>query len=626
MCGICGTVGLKTDRTTIEKMTLTLAHRGPDDQGQWVGSNAALGHTRLAIIDLSMAGHQPMISDDGRLTMVFNGEIYNYREIREELRRGGDIFHSDSDTEVILLGFRRWGRAVVERLSGMFAFAVWDDAEKELFLARDRIGIKPLFYAVLKNGLVFASEIKAILAYPETGVDLEPNAVDAFMSLGYVPGPETIFKGIRSLLPAHAMAWKDGRITSYRYWEPEFRADSLQEDENELTDALDRRLNETVQQHLVADVPIGAFLSGGLDSSLVAAIAQKHSPERLQTFTIGFGGGGDERAFARAAARHIGSKHRERLVTPELVRKLPILMQHLDQPLFDNSALPTHIVSEFAREHVKVVLSGDGGDEPFAGYDWTRYALSFPRLPRFWTPGGWQWAYQTGLTGLCRRLLYDMGHSPDERYLRRTVVPDRLRNSLYTHDFAESIQSQSVRESLGAMMRQVPVNDPRDRFLYADLTRYLPEDVLFKVDRMSMAHGLEVRVPLLDHKMIEWILRLPFHMRFRRMRGKYLLRKVAARYLPPEIVRPRKQGFTVPVGRWLKNSLGDFAGRIFSSKSFKDRNIIKPAAAMALLVMHRSGRFDIGHRIWALVIFEVWARTWIDRQDASGSLPEWTRD
>ncbi len=625
MCGICGAVGINIDQATIEKMTETLTHRGPDDRGQWMGVEVALGHTRLAIIDLSMAGHQPMTTG-GHLTIVFNGEIYNYREIRETLRQAGDRFNSDSDTEVILLGYRRWGRQLVERLEGMFAFAVWDDSARELFLARDRIGIKPLFYAVLNHGLVFGSEIKSILAYRDILAVLNSNAVDAYMSLGYVPGPETIFDGILNIPPAHAIIWKDGKLETYRYWEPKFSEGDIEEDENILADELDKRLNEAVQKHLVADVPIGAFLSGGVDSSLVAAIAQKHYSERLQTFTIGFGGGGDERSFARIAARHIGSKHREKLVTPALVSKLPMLTQHLEQPLFDNSVLPTHLVSEFAREHVKVVLSGDGGDEPFAGYDWTRYALSFPCLPNLWTSGGWRWAYQTGIAGHFRRLLYDMSHGPDERYLRRTVVPDGLNNFLYTDAFSKRIQSAPMRQTVDIMMRHAPVYDSRDRFLYVDLNRYLPEDVLFKVDRMSMAHGLEVRVPLLDHNLIQWVLRLPFHMRFRRMRGKYLLRKVAARYLPPEIVRPRKQGFTVPIGRWLLGDLGNTAESLFLSNSFQQRNIIKPAEAKKLLLMHRSRRFNLVHRIWALVMFEVWARIWIDGQDAEDAFPESIRN
>lgn len=614
MCGICGYIGFKTDTSVLQIMTRSLIHRGPDDYGYWTKDGAALGHTRLAIIDLTKAARQPMITQDSRYVIVFNGEIYNYKEIRRELASDGEIFQSNSDTEVILLGYRKWGKQVLERLRGMFVFAIWDDYSRELFLARDRIGIKPLFYAPIPTGLVFASEIKAILAHPAFHRKMNPESVGSYFRLGYVPGPDTIFQGVRSMMPGFYMKWKRGALKLRQYWVPDFEQSSWRGNETDLIDELDEKLNDAVKSHLIADVPVGAFLSGGLDSSLVAAIAQKHGLEPLRTYTIGFSGGGDERDYARTVATYICSNHHERLITPDLVSQLPRLIWHLEQPLYDSSILPTYLVSQFAREKIKVVLSGDGGDEPFAGYDWTRFAISLPNLPKFWTPTGWQWAYQQGAGGALKKLSYDLCHGQNARYLRRMTVSNSLLNELYTSEFLDRLNNCPSRQYLESLLQKAPIRDKRDRFIYTDLCVYLPEDILFKVDRMSMANSLEVRVPLLDHRLLEWILRLPFSMRFRRTRGKYLLRKVASRYLPPVILKPRKQGFSVPVGRWLHGELGDLVAELFSSERFKLRGIVRPEAALELLAMHRSRRYELGHRIWSLVIFEIWARLYLDEK------------
>lgn len=619
MCGICGYVSSDIDRSCLINMVRTLDHRGPDASGFFTNRQAAFGHTRLAVIDLSGAAGQPMVSRDEALVLVYNAEIYNYRDLRGQLQQDGEIFRSASDTEVLLLGYRKWGSRVVEMIRGMFAFAIWNNARQQLFLARDRLGIKPLFYAPLKKGLVFASEIKALFAHPEVQRRMNPSAIDTYFELGYVPGPDTIFGGIRALEPGCWLQFQEGDFTTGRYWAPSFRRANIEGREEELVEELDAKLHDAVQSHLVADVPVGAFLSGGIDSSLVCAVAQKHCSEPIHTFTIGFKGGGDEREFARAVADHIGSNHHEKLVTPDIIQELPRLVQFLEQPLFDNSILPTHLVSQLAREKVKVVLSGDGGDEPFGGYDWARFALIFPDLAARWQPQGWQWAYELGLLGLSKRLIYDVSHGRADRYQRRVTVSEALRSWLYQPEFLNQIGHPSAL-STKIILDNAPVQDDRDRFLYADLCRFLPEDVLFKVDRMSMANSLEVRVPLLDHRLLEWILRLPFGMRFRRGRGKYLLRKLAARYLPPKILKPRKQGFTVPLGRWLHGEMGNWVEDLFRSASFEQRGIIRPQAALEMLGMHRSRRYELGHRIWSLVIFEVWARVWLDGQNGEGIL------
>ena len=619
MCGICGYIESRIENSVLRLMIESLNHRGPDGEGQWTNNVAALGHNRLAIIDLTDAASQPMSTLDGRYIVVFNGEIYNYRELRSELQIAGEIFQSASDTEVLLIGYRKWGRQVVDKLRGMFAFAVWDDYRQILFIARDRIGIKPLFYAPLEKGIVFASEIKAILCHPRVDKELNKVAVDSYLELGYVPGPDTIFKNIYALKPGFWLKYKRNSLEINQYWTPDFSQASVQKKEADLIEELDHKINDAVRSHLIADVPVGAFLSGGVDSSLVAAVAQKQMAEPVQTFTIGFSGGGDERAFAATVAKHIGSNHQEALVTPNIINKLPHLIKHLEQPLFDNSTLPTYLVSQFARTKVKVVLSGDGGDEPFAGYDWTRFALAMPNLPLKWSPSGWQWAYEKGASGLIKKLVYDIGHSGNARYLRRITVSNEYRQWLYTSDFMDQISNENS-PLIEKMLQTAQVCDERDRFIYADLCAYLPEDVLFKVDRMSMANSLEVRVPLLDHCLLEWILQLPIGMRFRRGQGKYLLRKLAGRYLPPLILKGRKQGFTVPMGRWFRGELCDTVRRLFNSEGFRQRNVIRPQAALQLLNMHCSKRYDLSHRIWSLIILETWAKVWLDGQDTEESI------
>ena len=619
MCGICGYVGTQTDVSVLQTMIRSLCHRGPDGDGHWINQKAAFGHNRLAIIDLTEAASQPMSTRDGRYVIVFNGEIYNYRELRSELQQAGETFQSASDTEVLLLGYRIWGRQVLDKLRGMFAFAVWDDYRRQLFLARDRIGIKPLFYTPLEKGMVFASEIKAILKHPAVNKKINPAAVDSYLELGYVPGPNTIFRNIYALRPGCWLQYRGNTFKIKQYWTPDLSQPPLEGNEGDLIEQLDHQLNDAVESHLVADVPVGAFLSGGVDSSLVTAVAQKHMEKPIHTFAIGFSGGGDERAFAATVAKYIGSNHHENLVTPEIIQKLPHLIKHLEQPLFDNSILPTFLVSQFARKEVKVVLSGDGGDEPFAGYDWTRFALAIPDLPLKWSPSGWAWAYQSGVSGLLKRLAYDIGQSGNARYLRRITVSKEYRQWLYTPEFSDQISGEHP-AGMEKILQTAPVRDERDRFIYADLCAYLPEDVLFKVDRMSMANSLEVRVPLLDHLFLEWVLQLPFGMRYCHGRGKYLLRKLAARYLPPEILKPRKQGFTVPMGRWLRGELLDPVTRLFNSESFRQRRIVRPQAALELLKMHCSKRYDLGHRIWSLIILEVWARVWLDGQDTGESI------
>jgi len=618
MCGFGGYTGPGSE-SLLRHMNTLLAHRGPDAQGIWMGHGIGLAHTRLAILDLSSSGNQPMRDQASGITVAFNGEIYNFRELRSELEGKGATFRTHTDTEVLLHGYRQWGIEIVHRLRGMFAFALWDDRAKELYLVRDRLGIKPLFYAPSSDGIVFASEIKAIFAHPQWSPQLNEMAVDQYLAFGYVPPPQTIFKGIHAVEAGHWLRVEQNVIHACQYWEPDFSESVFTDHEDELVEALDTQLNDAIQSHLVADVPVGVFLSGGLDSSVVAAIAQRHSDDPLKTFTIGFEGGGDEREYARDVSRHIGSHHEEGLADPSLEALLPRLVWHMDQPLFDNSALPTYLVSEMARQQVKVVLSGDGGDEPFAGYDWTRWAVSLPSMPLPALPYQWERTYQSNAVGKFHRLYYDLSHTAQDRYVRRITTDQAFRTWLYAPRYVEQLTTDPV-DVLRDTLEHAPVRDDREAFLFSDMTGYLPDDVLFKVDRMSMANGLEVRVPLLDHRLIEWTSRLPWDMRFQGGRGKYLLRRVAARYLPPHLLRPRKQGFTIPIGQWLRGPLGATVKELFASNRFASRGIIRPDRALELLTMHQTGDYDLGHRIWSLVILETWCRVWLDGQNATPSL------
>ncbi|MBN1981412.1 MAG: asparagine synthase (glutamine-hydrolyzing) [Chitinivibrionales bacterium] len=632
MCGICGFVVSDTTanqldyEAVLQAMTNQLLHRGPDQGGTHHAivdaMHIGLGHRRLSIIDLSEMGRQPMFNEDRSVGIVFNGEIYNYQEHTERLQKNGHRFTSKTDTETIIHAYEDEDAACITSLSGMFAFALWDSRKKSLLLARDRLGIKPLFYTVKGNDIAFASELKSLLLMPGVKKELNEAKIDDYLTFGYIPGPDTIFRGIHTLMPGHYLRWQRGKSTIVQYWSAETTALVHRGTLASLAQEYEQLLHDCVQSHLIADVPVGAFLSGGIDSSLVCAIASRITSEPLHTFTIGFSGGGDERAYGRAVATHIGSQHHEHLIEPDLCGVLPRLMWHLEQPLFDNSILPTFLVSEFSQHQAKVVLAGDGGDEPFAGYGWTRSATSIPSLDMLNnSPSHWQWNYQSGFAGLAKRSLFDVTHTALQRYLRRVTTYQNFRHWLYTPAFLQRL-TDDPQQAFSMDIQKTPVHLWKERFPFADLTWYLPNDCLVKVDRMSMAHGLEVRVPLLDHRLVEWSLRLPWNLRCRGSIGKVLLRQVAQKYLPPLILKPRKQGFTVPIARWLFQELGETAYQVFRSHSFASRAIIEPDRAAALLSMHQSKKYNLGHRIWSLIVLEIWCRIWLDGQSPYQTLSE----
>ncbi|MGI8567177.1 MAG: asparagine synthase (glutamine-hydrolyzing), partial [Pyrinomonadaceae bacterium] len=515
MCGIAGFVeqqgagDARESAVVLDRMCRVIAHRGPDDQGTLVKDGVALGMRRLSIIDVA-GGHQPISGCDGAVTIVFNGEIYNYRELQRDLEARGHRFQTHSDTEAIVHAYEEYGAACVERLRGMFAFALWDARARKLFIARDRVGKKPLHYTMTPGGtFVFGSELKSLLAHPEVRADINPEALDAYLTFGYVPDPLSIFSGIHKLPPGHHLSFAEGRVKIEEYWDFNYAATEKDErrSEEDYLDELRALIDEAVRVRLISEVPLGAFLSGGVDSSTVVAFMARHMDQPVKTFSIGFHEDSyNELKYARVAAKHFGTDHHEFVVTPDICQIVDELAWHFDEPFADSSAIPTYMVSKLAREHVTVVLSGDGGDELFAGY--TRYVVDrkrsgFARLPR---------AVRQGVMGpLSRRLphgalgrnyLHNVALDPLDRYIDSVSTFTTLnKQHLYTDDFRRQLNGDE--DGAAAMFRQhaarVGTKEPLDALLYLDSKTYLPGDILTKVDRMTMAVSLEGRVPLLDH-------------------------------------------------------------------------------------------------------------------------------
>ena len=637
MCGICGftyrTENLKFDpEDHVVRMAKTLAHRGPDAAGHAVyrdeNTTVGLGHRRLSIIDLSPNANQPLSNEDGSICVVYNGEIYNYPELRAELINNGHRFRSHGDTEVLVHLYEEHGDDCMKYLEGMFAFALLDKKKKKVLLARDRMGIKPLYYSSKNYRLIFASEIKSLLCNGDISRNLSLAALDYFVTYGYIPGSETIFEDIKKLPPAGYLSYRydDGTVDLKNYWEinylPKFTAT-----EEELSEQLLALLRESIDRHLISDVPVGAFLSGGMDSSVLVAMMHRGGGNRTHTFSLGYSGGGrDELAYSSAVSRQFQTRHREIKVRPDVSRNIPRLLWHLDEPFFDNSIIPTYLISQFARDDVKVAISGDGGDELFGGYEWARrnqYRQAFAtlcgplgkaihrkRLNRL----GVRHEYGTDLKSLGKRMFYDLTAGIEDGYRRRTTVSSEFRNQLYSGSLKTALNGFDAVDLQHRIFQKVRVDDERERMLYTDTRCYLPDDCLFKVDRMSMAHGLEVRVPFLDRKLVEFAARLPFKFKIRGLTTKYILKKTAAPLLPGVILKQRKQGFTIPISDWLRRDLGPIARSILLSQSFKKRNLFNFETVEWMLEQHAQRKQEFGHRIWSLVIFETWARLYLDEK------------
>ena len=626
MCGLTGIFdtrdGRPIDRDFLTVMTDSLQHRGPDGAGYHVGEGVGLGHRRLSIIDLA-GGHQPLFNEDHSVCVVYNGEIYNFQELATELRNRGHRFRTVCDTEVVVHGWEEWGPDCVKRFRGMFAFALWDNNSKTLFLARDRLGIKPLYYSLLADGrLLFASEMKALLCAQELDRRFDMHAIEDYFAYGYVPDPKSIYQSVRKLPPAHVLVWKRGLPAArpQSYWDIEFKPNPRIREADACVE-LRERLSEAVKSHLISDVPLGAFLSGGVNSSSVVSMMAEHSTTPVNTCAIGFDVAAfDEASYAEVVARHLKSHHRSRQVTANSFDLIEDMSSFYDEPFADSSAMPTYQVCRLARETVTVALSGDGGDEAFAGYRryrWHHYEemvrglLPAPlRRPLFSLLGEvypkLDWAPQplrakSTFQALARDSVEGYFHSV-------SIVSDRLRRGLYSERMQRDLQGYHARTVLADIMRDAPVEHHLDRVQYADMKSYLPGDILTKVDRASMATSLEVRVPLLDHVLLEWAATLPVDLRLRRREGKYLLKKAMAERLPHDILYRQKMGFSVPLAGWFRGPLRETTRQRLLDNSLKDVGLFDLRFIKRLLDDHSSGISDYSAVIWALLMFEVFPK------------------
>jgi asparagine synthase (glutamine-hydrolysing) len=635
MCGITGFwVRPQDTREFLSQQILTmndlLRHRGPDDGGIWVDEQAGIGlaNRRLAILDLSSSGHQPIFSRCGRFVIAYNGEVYNFESIRQELKEEGKTFRSHTDTETIVEACAAWGLPKsLERLNGMFAFALWDRMERTLSLVRDRIGIKPLYYGRFGTTVLFGSELKALVAHPAFKREIDRNSLALYFRHGYIPSPYTIYKGIRRLPPGHSLTMSStgDSLESSSYWSAKsfevFDDDQLSDDE--ATTQLEALLRDAVRLQMVSDVPIGAFLSGGVDSSTIVALMQAQSAQRIRTFSIGFVERDyNEADYATSVARHLGTDHLNLYVSPEQiaesVEKLP---EMYDEPFADSSQIPTYLLSRLTRQHVTVSLSGDGGDELFGGYDHYRQLhrrwKMLRRVPR-------------PLRSLGAKAVQSFLRSPDVFHhggnyklwnmfrnvpgILESDSPELLSHYCLSHWRDPSAVVNASREPVTVFTDEdqwTKTADPRHRMMYLDLITYLPDDVLTKLDRASMAVSLEARVPLLDHRVVEFAMQLPSRLNFRNHEGKWLLRQVLQRYLPKNLYHRPKMGFSVPLGAWLRGVLRPWAEELLGERLHAQSGLLDEVSIQQKWIEHVNGAHDWGQQLWSVLMFQAWYRRWL---------------
>lgn len=624
MCGIAGRFNYDprdpVDRGVLTNMTDVVVHRGPDAAGHHVAPGVGLGHRRLSIIDLS-TGDQPLSNEDGTIWTVFNGEIYNFAEVRAALIAHGHRFRTSSDTEVIVHGYEEWGERCVDRFRGMFAFAVWDARRHRLMLARDRVGVKPLYYAELPGrGLVFGSEIKSLLEDPDVPRAWRPDALDAFLTLLYVPAPATIYRAVHKLPPAHILIAENGLVRTARYWDLTFGSDRAPRSEGEYLEELDALLRESIALRQISDVPLGAFLSGGVDSSAVAAYMVETSPRPPVTISVGFNEQRyDEVAQARRVAEHLGCEFHTRTVTPDVAPLLPKLAWHFDEPFADSSAVPTYYVSKAARELVTVALSGDGGDELWAGY--ARHGVEHREQQARTALGpmaraAGQLARVLPLSVKGARALRHLGAEPSQAYALKHaygMFEADAKRRIYSGDFAASVADADPFLRFRSLYAHCQSAEPLDHALYVDVHTYMVDDILTKVDRMSMAVSLEARDPLLDHKLLEFAARVPVSLKVKNGTRKYLLRKVLEPRVPRDAMASGKHGFDAPIGEWLRGPLAPLTDALLGDGRLRGRGIFNAGEVSRLWTEHRTGRADHRHRLWQLIMLELWFRRFVDR-------------
>lgn len=630
MCGICGILnlgGAPASESIVVAMAGALTHRGPDESGVYIHGGIGLGHTRLKIIDLSRAAQQPMGNEDGSIRIVFNGEIYNYRALRAGLRAAGHIFRSHSDTEVILHLYEEKGDRCVEDLDGMFAFAIWDARRRRMLLARDRVGKKPLFYYRDSKVFAFASEIKALLRHPSIPIEIDRAQVPRYFLYGYVPAPSTFYQGISALPPGYALAiTPEGGFRSWQYWDLQFPINGVSDpslaDDGKVARCVKDLVVEAVRKRVFADVPLGAFLSGGIDSSIVVGIMSRLMDNPVKTFSIGFAGDRafDETSYARSAAKHFKTDHTEFVVEPRALDLIERLVWHHDGPFGDPSGIPTYIVSRLARDHVTVALTGDGGDELFAGYLRFPASIMAEKIHPFIARSGNRVFSMLpeprnyhSLTRRAQRFFGSIGMPFYERFSRWI--------SLF-YDDLESLLGGELSPGWGEMDRiayfrphleKVSRYTPLSKLLYLNAKTYLPDDLLVKMDRASMANGLEVRSPFLDRDLMEYAAALPDRMKLRRGSTKYILKRAFSDLLPRDILTRGKKGFGVPLGTWFRGELRDFMFDLLLSPDSRSRDYLNQGYVRRLAHEHQDAKRDHGHRLWAVITFEVWLRL----------LPQW---
>ncbi len=627
MCGIVGIVSKNSsekDRTILEKMNEAIAHRGPDDDGFYLGKGVALGMRRLSIIDLA-GGKQPIHNADKTKWIVFNGEIYNYQQLREDLEKRGHKFYTNSDTEAIVHLYDEYGADCLQHLRGMFAIAIWDTVDKSLFLARDRVGKKPILYSHQDNGdLIFGSEFQALLQHPDISREVDFEAIDSYMSYLCIPAPLTAFKHIRKLEPGHWLRWKNGAIETKRYWLPDFSR-KIKISEEEAIEETTRILRESTKLRMISEVPLGAFLSGGVDSSIIVALMAQESSQPVKTFSIGFEEQDfSELKYAKRVAEHVGAEYNEFVVRPNALEILPTLVEHYGEPYADSSAIPTYYVSKETRKYVTVALNGDGGDESFAGYERhvaMQIAETYKRIPKVLRKALIESPVNLLPTSElkrsrfrdAKRFLQAANLPKTERYFRWMSTFNRdAKLDLYTKDFAASVFDHNPSAYMDRWFAKANGSGILDAALLTDQMTYLPNDLLVKVDIASMANSLEARSPFLDHKLIEFAASLPEDLKTRRFQTKSLLKKVAARLVPKEVIYRRKMGFGVPIGKWFREDLKDFVRSVLLSEKSLTRGIVKREMLEKYVNEHTNGERDHSFQLWTLLMLELWFQRFID--------------
>lgn len=656
MCGICGEIdfskGIKIE--PINRMCDVLAHRGPDDGGMVFirggkplevkkpfqyhlsesGFEVGLGHRRLSIIDLSEVAHQPMCNEDGTVWVVFNGEIYNFQDLRVGLKQNGHHFKSRSDTEVILHAYEEWGVECLSRFRGMFAFAIWDSNLKRLFMARDRLGEKPLVYFNGNGRFIFASEIKAILQDSDVSKKLNIFALHNYLTYQYVPSPDTIFEGIKKLPPAHYLLY-DGsdNVRIEQYWKLNFSPiQNNYEDLSEVCDLIRTELEESVKLRLISDVPLGAFLSGGIDSSLVVGVMAKLSGRPVKTFSIGFEEKDfDELSYARLISNHFATEHHEFVVKPNAIEILPKLVWYYNEPFADSSAIPTYYVANLTKDFVKVVLTGDAGDENFGGYprylrsQWVARFTKIPEklrkdlLPNFlraFSTLHWREKTLNRLSDFMESLSTDQARNYAEQI---KIFNAKEKEDIYTEDFRKRVEKINSLDFVLKKFEESGTEDLLEQLLYVDINSYLPEDLLVKMDIATMANSLEARAPFLDHKFMELAAGIPSHLKLKGSMTKFILKKAFSDLLPEAILKRKKMGFAVPVSRWFKKELKEYVYEILMDSRTLNRGYFRREGIERLLDEHIASRYDHSAKIWALLILEIWFRVFMDKEGDFGS-------